>query len=32
MMQKIADNLGEEFAANIKGKLESPGVPEAAQR
>ena len=24
MMQKIADNLGEEFVTNLKGKLESP--------
>jgi carbon monoxide dehydrogenase subunit G len=30
MMQKIAENLGEEFVAKLKGKLEHPGVPEAA--
>jgi len=30
MMQKIADSLGEEFVAKLKGKLERPGVPEAA--
>lgn len=26
MMQKIADNLGEEFVSNLKGQLESPAV------
>ena len=30
MMQKIADNLGEEFVAKLKGELEHTGVPEAA--
>ena len=30
MMQKIADNLGEEFVANLKSKLEGPLVPEAS--
>jgi L-asparaginase/Glu-tRNA(Gln) amidotransferase subunit D/carbon monoxide dehydrogenase subunit G len=29
MMQKIADNLGEEFVAALKGRLESPAVAEA---
>jgi carbon monoxide dehydrogenase subunit G len=27
MMQKIADNMGDEFVANLKGELESPGAP-----
>lgn len=26
MMQKIADNMGEEFVAKLKGELESPSV------
>jgi carbon monoxide dehydrogenase subunit G len=30
MMQKIADNMGEEFVAKLKSELEGPGVPEAA--
>jgi carbon monoxide dehydrogenase subunit G len=29
MMQKIADGIGEEFVAALKGRLESPGVTEA---
>jgi uncharacterized protein len=27
MMQKIADNIGEEFVAKLKGKLEPSGAP-----
>lgn len=30
MMQKIADGIGEEFVAALKGRLESPAVTEAA--
>jgi carbon monoxide dehydrogenase subunit G len=30
MMQKIADSIGEEFVAGLKGRLERPDVPEAA--
>ncbi|HEX5459938.1 MAG TPA: SRPBCC domain-containing protein [Steroidobacteraceae bacterium] len=30
MMQKIADSIGEEFVAALKGRLESPAVIEAA--
>src|SRR6185437_3128959 len=30
MMQKIADSIGEEFVAALKGRLESPEVIEAA--
>jgi hypothetical protein len=30
MMQKIADSIGEEFVAGVKGRLERPDVPEAA--
>jgi uncharacterized protein len=30
MMQKIADGIGEEFVAELKGSLEGPEVPEAA--
>jgi carbon monoxide dehydrogenase subunit G len=29
MMQKIADGIGEEFVAELKGRLERPEVPEA---
>jgi len=29
MMQKIADGIGEEFVAELKGRLETPAVPEA---
>ena len=29
MMQKIADSIGEEFVAELKGRLERPEVPEA---
>ena len=29
MMQKIADSIGEEFVAELKGRLESPEGPEA---
>ncbi len=30
MMQKIADGIGEEFVAALKGRLERPELPEAA--
>jgi uncharacterized protein len=30
MMQKIADSIGEEFVAELKGRLERDGAPEAA--
>jgi carbon monoxide dehydrogenase subunit G len=30
MMQKIADNIGEEFVAELKRKLERPAAPEVA--
>jgi carbon monoxide dehydrogenase subunit G len=30
MMQKIADGIGAEFVAALKGSLEGPAVPEAA--
>jgi uncharacterized protein len=29
MMQKIADGIGEEFVAALKGRLETPEMPEA---
>jgi hypothetical protein len=29
MMQKIADGIGEDFVAELKGSLEGPRVPEA---
>jgi carbon monoxide dehydrogenase subunit G len=32
VMQKIADNIGGEFVAELKGRLERPALPEAAPR